>query len=83
MMMNNLEEWIVSRPPAVQVLARKYPPGTKFKIHEQEWYVVGFTEQGQVQVSETDPKKDYEKAIKTRGTVCKCCVDKLDEARCE
>lgn len=82
-MMNNLEEWIASRPPAVQVLARKYPPGTKFKIHEQELYVVGFSEQGHILVSETDPRKDYEKAVATRGPVCGCCLEKLEKARCE
>jgi hypothetical protein len=77
----NLEQWLIGRPDIVQSMARRYPPGTKFRIHDKVVWVVSFREDGSLMVSETNPAEDYDKSVATRQPVCNCCVANLDAVR--
>ena len=79
--MSDLEQWLVGRPDVVCKMARRYPPGTAFRIHGTVVWVVSYNEDGGVSVSETDPGVDYETAVATRQPVCGCCVKNLDALR--
>lgn len=73
--------WVASRPPAIQVLAMKYPIGTKFNCHGKTLHTVGYGESeagATVQVSPVDPFENYEQAVAQRVNVCSCCVPKLE-----
>ena len=75
------EKWLAPKPEVVKVMARKYPPGTKFLLHERECWVVSYNEDGGLSVSDTDPAQNYRRAIATRRPICSCCVTKLNELR--
>jgi hypothetical protein len=76
--MNELEEWIASRPKEIQELYKKYPIGTTFLLEGKKLFLVGYqetTDRPGFLVSETDPYEDYEKAISTNFYLCGDCVD--------
>ncbi len=76
--MNPLEEWLKGRPPVVQELARKFPPGSFITDHNGvKLWVVAYNEDGSLAVSETNPGENYQKAVATRKPVCACCIGKL------
>jgi len=76
-MSEDLETWLEGRPAVVKKMARKYPPGTGFYLHDKLMWVIGYREDGGLHVTEIDPSSDHEKAVATKITVCPCCVDKL------
>lgn len=74
----DFEVWLATRPESVHAVARRYPPGTKFLSRiGTVFYVVSYTEDGGIRVSETDPCEDYAKAVATRREVCRDCLQKL------
>ena len=75
------EEWLATRPEVVRQMARRYPPGTKFRIHDEVMHVMSYEESGGLSVTATDPAEDYEKAVAERQPLCKCCVGNLDALR--
>ena len=75
-----LESWLAGRPLIVQMMARKFPPGSHVHDHDgTKLWVVSYNEDGSLGVSETNPAEDYGKAVGTRKTLCACCTAKLSE----
>ena len=76
-----LKQWLRDRPQTVIDAALKYPPGTAFKIHNKIMYVVAYSNDGSLHVSEISVLDNYLKAVDTRVPICKCCTDKLEELK--
>lgn len=81
-------KWLEDRPPAVQKMAKKYPPGTPLGSHGKFFFVVGYYEgyweddpehtKVGIYVSETNPMKDAKTAIATKEKICPCCLNTLE-----
>lgn len=75
------KKWVESRPPPVRKLAERIRPGTTVDVDGTIHYVVGFREHSDgtasVLISETNPAKNYRKALDTKKVMCPCCVEKL------
>lgn len=78
---NALEAWLEGRPQVVKDMARKYPPGARFKIHGKVVWVIAYNEDGGLCVTETDPRENYDCAVFTREPLCACCSGQLDALR--
>jgi hypothetical protein len=66
-----MEKWIASRPPSVQALARRFPVGEVVQISDDPVrYILGYTENEMLIVSQTDPRVDYDKAVATKEYLC-------------
>lgn len=72
------EQWLEGRPEAVKTTAHRFPPGSTIQSHERTLYVVGYSDEGGLLISETNPAINYELAVATRCPVCQCCVEKLN-----
>lgn len=76
------ETWVLSKPAAVQVVARKYPLATRFNCHGKVMHVISYDEfaDGTVGLGVTpiDPGENYALAVAKKQTVCACCTGKLD-----
>ena len=83
--MTALEKWLEGRPEPIKVLARCYPPGTRFLLHGEILHVIGygytFDEKACLELSPHNPSINYRKAINTRRLVCPCCMENLDRHR--
>jgi hypothetical protein len=75
----NFEDWLKDRPDIIKQLAKKYPPGTCFNLHNQFMWVIGYNEDGGLSITSIDPHINYQEAVKQKIHVCKCCLDKLEE----
>jgi hypothetical protein len=68
--------WYQGRPPEIQELIRRFPPGSAMLIRGQVSYVVSYqeTEGGAgipgINLSHTHPGLDYDRAMATRFFVC-------------
>lgn len=67
----SIEAWIATRPTAIQVLAKEYPPGSAFDFAGVRYYLIGYGEaeketENMLIVSQIDPAADYEGAIEAR-----------------
>jgi hypothetical protein len=65
--------WFDSRPPAIQSLAHRFPPGSETVIKDRTAYVVGYCETGDepgLFFTHTDPRGDYEEAVRSKFFVC-------------
>lgn len=80
-------QWLATRPQAVQRLAEKYPPGTRFRCHGRIMHTISYEEYANrtvgLGVSATNPGENYALAVATRETVCACCLPQLDTLRIE
>jgi hypothetical protein len=75
--MNELEEWINSRPESIKALYKRFPVGTRLEIDGKLIFVVGYQETDRepgLLVSEIDPVAEYDKAIDARFFVCADCL---------
>lgn len=68
------EGWIYTRPKSVQKLAREFPPGTCLVFERETLYVVAYTEDDFLQVSDFDPVDRYEEAVRSRFGIHADCV---------
>jgi hypothetical protein len=75
-------EWFRTRPPIVQELLRKHPPGQVLELGGEPIYVIGATEGGALLVSRTDPNVDYESAVAQQESICAACLDNLEHGKC-
>lgn len=74
-------DWFKSRPPEIQELLRRYPPGTELQHEGQVWHVVGATEttaKPVLMVSLFDPRLDYEMAQTNAEHFCPDCLEGLE-----
>lgn len=61
--MKTLEEWVQSRPASVQSLYKEFPIGSTFGGPQGEtWYLLRYTEDDMLIVSEINPAVDFQKA---------------------
>lgn len=67
-----LEEWVLSRPPAVQKAAREWPVGSWAIIEQEMHYIVGYTDDAPPMLifSPVNPSQDYELAMRRKIYVC-------------
>ena len=70
------EKWLSNRPPIIRELFEKFPPGTRFQDGDKILHVVGYSEDGGILVSATDPSVDYKKAVRTTQRICPSCLKK-------
>lgn len=78
-----LDEWLEGRPQAVKDSAYKYPPGTKFLLHDRIMHVISYDEEGGISVTPVDPGHDYEWALAERVKICSCCLHNLEQLKVE
>lgn len=68
------EQWLASRPTAVQQRAKEYPPMTRLLSSEGVAFVIGYSEEedGRVGlwVTAIDPRGDFYRAFAERRRVC-------------
>lgn len=72
-------QWLLTRPPIIQELARKYPPHLRFNLHGRIMHVMGYNEDGGLILTPINPEVNYEEAIAKREPLCPCCLEKLDQ----
>lgn len=79
-----MEAWISSMPAKVQVVARRFPPGTILQVEGQPMHVISFPERedGSVGLGVTpvNPAVDYERAKKEPLYICPCCLEREHHA---
>jgi hypothetical protein len=75
------QKWLATLPKDVRQIARRYPLGTKFRIHGKLVYVISYEEGGGLSIAATNPADDYEKAVAERQPICECCAGNLDTLR--
>lgn len=68
--MTPLDDWLATKPKCVRELAAEFPPGTQLDIHGVTNWVIGWTENDALVVSELDPNVDFDAAHEQRGYVC-------------
>jgi hypothetical protein len=77
---NEWKAWIESRPPEIQELAKRFPPGFSFEKDGTTLHLLGYHEGGTGQssliVSKIDPAKDWHGANENKQYIC---ADHLDE----
>ena len=73
----DFRRWLLTRPPAVQALAKEFPHGSSFKI--EDWpalYVIGWTEDDTVILTAMPPHvmfashEKYEEGYEARVYLC-------------
>jgi hypothetical protein len=72
------EKWYNSRPPSIQALIRRFPPGTVRTIKGRTAYLIGFKTTG-LTFSYTNPRVDYDEAVATRFFVCSDHLNEEDK----
>jgi hypothetical protein len=73
------KEWISDKPEEIKKSAGKFPVGSTFDIRGTLHHLIGFTESGDLIVSEIDPFEDYDGAIAGKKYVC---ADHFQEESC-
>lgn len=64
-------EWLKTRPECVQKLAAEFPIGSVFQVDgKPPLYLLGWTEEDTIIVSEIDPCEDYEAAHEAKQYLC-------------
>ena len=66
-----LEEWLLTRPPCVQELAKEFPVGTVVDGGPAgRLYLMGWTEDDMLILSPIDPHERYDEAYAARVHLC-------------
>jgi hypothetical protein len=76
-----LDLWLKTRPKIVQEMAAKYPPNSIITAKDEDLYILGWTEGGDLICSTTSPSVDYEKAMETKIYICSCCLEQIDNLK--
>lgn len=63
-------KWLKTRPECVQKLAIEFPFGSIFIHDEKRLYLLGYTENDSLVVSEVDPFDDYDGARESQSYLC-------------
>lgn len=69
-MAKTYEEWLQTRPPVIQALAREFPPHTSIVVEGESHYVIGWNEEDMVIISPVNPSEDYAGAVAAQQYVC-------------
>lgn len=70
----SLEAWLATRPPVVQDLARRFPPGTVMQTNQGRAWVIAYCDDGGIELTHIDPSTNYEQAVAERFYVCPSCI---------
>lgn len=62
--------WLKERPECVQALAREFPVNISVEIGGALLYLIGYTEDDKLILSDVNPCLDYEQAIEQRQYLC-------------
>lgn len=66
-----IEEWLETRPDSVKKLHAEFPFGSTFQgPNGEHLYLLGYTEDDKLILSEANPGKDFEKARATQKFIC-------------
>lgn len=70
------KKWCASRPDSVKKLMEKFPFEThwRFVVGAEIYFLLGYTESEKLIVSKTNPKLDYDKAVKNQEYICASCL---------
>ncbi len=68
--MTEKDEWLASRPESVQKLIAEFPLGSVFNVKDTTLYLLGYTENDMLIVSEVNPSVDYEGANENKKYLC-------------
>jgi hypothetical protein len=79
---SQFEEWLKSRPASVQRLAHQFPPGSKLLVDGKEHYVIGWTEDDFLVLSDVHPSENYDASVARKHHMCAAHV-RSGETRCE
>ena len=64
------EDWLKTRPEAVQKLAAEFPLGMVIDVDGYDHYLIGYTEGDEVVISPVSPFENYAAAYKERVMLC-------------
>ena len=64
------EDWLKTRPEAVQKLAAEFPLGMVIDVDGHVHYLMGYTEGDELIISPISPFDDYDAAYKERMILC-------------
>ena len=70
MIQNALQAWLDTRPERVRRLAAEFPLRTLVNMRGVLFFVIGYTEDDSLIVSQTDPSDNYDAAMADRQYVC-------------
>lgn len=76
------ERWLSDKPEVIQALAREYPAGsTIVQPDGTQYFVTGYTEDGDLMCADVDPLLDFEAAMSDEHTVyfCANCLRNADK----
>ena len=72
--MNEMDEWLSTRPEWVLALRREFPWGSRVQVEGDEnaemWWVVGYSEGDNLLISPVSPYDDYHGAVSSLVPVC-------------
>jgi hypothetical protein len=75
---DSLQDWIDEQSPEIKALALRFPPGSRIiDSTATEYFVVGYFEDGALGITQVQPSKDLDLALKLSWCVCKESVAKL------
>jgi hypothetical protein len=67
---NDWEEWLLSRPPSVQKIAREFPAGLRFLDPGLgSLWLIGYTEDDELILTRTNPFLDFGRASQADRTL--------------
>ena len=75
------QSWLQTRPKEVQELANQFRAGEAFKLGNEVYYVIGWTEGGMICITPVDPTVDHAKAAELRQHVHADCLGECEKVR--
>ena len=64
------EAWLATRPECVRKLAAEFPLGTEMDINGVIYYLIGYTENDMLIISNVNPWENYDQAYAARCHIC-------------
>jgi hypothetical protein len=64
------QEWLETRPESVRKLAAEFPLGSSIINGDDVFYLLGYTENDMLIISDINPGVDYEGALENTQYVC-------------
>lgn len=75
------QDWLATRPPVIQALAREFPINTYFVIGGRHMHVLGWNEGDMVLLTPFHPAEDYDAArVACQHVHAQCLRDAIKEA---
>lgn len=68
------QEWLATRPPEIQKLAREFPPGSEVTVSGKAYYVVSYADNDVIGITPFPPGSCFDLAIENRQHVHAKCL---------